>query len=66
VLEPPYLQKPFLGRAIELRELVLTLGRKRQKEVRLVTLTGKPGVGKTNLAIAAAGHLYERRWFPDG
>ena len=65
-LEPPYLQKPFLGRAIELRELVLTLGRKRQKEVRLVTLCGPAGVGKTSLAIAAAVYLFERRWFQDG
>ncbi len=65
-LEPPYLPKPFLGRAIELRELVLVLGRKRQKEVRLVTLCGPAGVGKTSLAVAAAVYLFERRWFPDG
>ena len=63
---PPYLTKPFLGRAVELQRLVLMLGRRRQKEVRLVTLHGPEGVGKMSLAIAAAIHLYERRWFPDG
>eukprot|EP00966_Prymnesium_polylepis_P275547 6366560-Prymnesium_polylepis.2 len=64
--EPPYITKPFLGRAYDLWKLVLMLGRRRQKEVRLVTLTGPKGVGKSCLAIAAAAQLYERRWFPDG
>ena len=43
----------WTGRAVELRELVLTLGRKRNKEVRLLTLTGAPGVGKTSLGDTA-------------
>ncbi|KAL1515200.1 hypothetical protein AB1Y20_004261 [Prymnesium parvum] len=64
--EPPYITKPFLGRAIELWKLVMMLGRRRQKEVRLVTLCGPAGVGKSCLAIAAASQLHERRWFPDG
>ena len=34
--EPPYVPKPFLGRSIELQRLVLMLGRKRNKEVRVV------------------------------
>ena len=33
--EPPYVPKPFLGRSIELQRLVLMLGRKRNKEVRM-------------------------------
>ena len=33
-LEPPYVPKPFLGRAIALQALVLKLGQRRQKEVR--------------------------------
>jgi Mrp family chromosome partitioning ATPase len=65
-LEPPYVPKPFLGRAFELQRLVLKLGQKRQKEVRLVTITGPGGVGKSCLALAAASHLFERRWFADG
>ena len=65
-LEPPYVQKPFLGRAIALYRLCLKLGQRRQKEVRLVTLNGPSGVGKSSLAIAAASYLFERRWFPDG
>ena len=44
---------------------VLKLGYRRQK-VRLVTLCGPAGVGKSSLAIAAASHLFERRWFPEG
>ena len=45
---------------------VLKLGQRRQKEVRLITLAGPAGVGKSSLAIAAASHLFERRWFPEG
>ena len=63
-LEPPYVQKPFLGRAIALQNLVLKLGQRRQKEVRLVTLSGPAGVGKSCLAIAAASYLFERRCAP--
>ena len=37
--EPPYVPKPFLGRSIELQRLVLMLGRKRNKEVRMVAPT---------------------------
>ena len=65
-LEPPYVQKPFLGCAIALHQLVLKLAYRRQKEVRLVTLCGPAGVGKSSLARAAASHLFERRWFPEG
>ena len=48
------------------RRLTLRLGRRRNKEVRMVTLCGPAGVGKTCLARAAASHLYERRWFVEG
>ena len=65
-LEPPYVQKPFLGRAIALQQLVLKLGQRRQKEVRLITVSGPAGVGKSCLAIAAASYLFERRWFSEG
>lgn len=43
---------PFLGRDAELAELGALLAR---DEVRLVTLTGPGGTGKTRLALAAAG-----------
>ena len=44
-LEPPYVQKPFLGRGIALQQLVLKLGqgtisRAQQNEMRLLTLSG--------------------------
>jgi predicted ATPase/DNA-binding CsgD family transcriptional regulator len=52
---------PFLGRARELDHLVDLLCR---PDVRLVTLTGPGGVGKTRLALRAAEAL--ARDFPDG
>src|SRR5437899_1233390 len=45
---------PLLGRAYERAQLVTLLGR---PEVRLLTLTGPGGVGKTRLALAAARDL---------
>jgi predicted ATPase/class 3 adenylate cyclase len=49
----------FVGRAGELRAVVQALA-----QSRLVTLTGVGGVGKTRLALEAAGRLLPR--FPDG
>jgi predicted ATPase/DNA-binding XRE family transcriptional regulator len=42
---------PLLGRQNEVTSLVQTLS---QKDVRLITLIGPPGVGKTRLAVQAA------------
>ncbi|HUG47582.1 MAG TPA: adenylate/guanylate cyclase domain-containing protein [Candidatus Limnocylindria bacterium] len=51
----------FLGRQRELAEIDGVLAR---DEVRLLTLTGPGGTGKTRLALQAAGASAER--FPDG
>ncbi len=53
--------EPLIGREREAEELVHLLG---QLEVRLLTLTGPSGVGKTRLAIEAARRALDR--FPDG
>jgi predicted ATPase len=53
--------EPLIGRKRELGELLRLLGRER---VRLVTITGPGGIGKTSLAAAAAGELVES--FQDG
>lgn len=52
---------PFLGREREVEETVALLLR---PEVRLVTLTGPGGVGKTRLGLRVAAELLET--FPDG
>ncbi|HZG68119.1 MAG TPA: AAA family ATPase, partial [Herpetosiphonaceae bacterium] len=52
---------PILGRE---REIAALVARLRQPDVRLLTLTGPGGVGKTRLALAVATGLPED--FPDG
>ena len=52
---------PFLGRKRELAEVLALL---EQDDVRLLTLTGPGGTGKTRLALQAAAEARER--FPDG
>jgi predicted ATPase len=52
---------PFLGRERELSEVVDLLTR---EEVRLLTLTGPGGTGKTRLALQAAAEVSGR--YPDG
>lgn len=52
---------PILGRQ---REIAALVARMRQPDVRLLTLTGPGGVGKTRLALAVSAGLIED--FPDG
>jgi predicted ATPase/class 3 adenylate cyclase len=49
----------FIGRARELEQTAVALG-----QARVVTLTGPGGVGKTRLALQAAGQV--QSWFGDG
>jgi predicted ATPase/class 3 adenylate cyclase len=52
---------PFLGRQKELSEVVALLNR---EDVRLLTLTGPGGTGKTRLALQAAAEASDH--YPDG
>ncbi|MEX2279633.1 MAG: adenylate/guanylate cyclase domain-containing protein, partial [Acidimicrobiia bacterium] len=52
---------PFVGRSRELAEIVTLLER---SDVRVLTLTGPGGTGKTRLALQAAGGVADR--YPDG
>ncbi len=60
VPEPP---TPLIGRERELAEEVALLGR---AEVRLLTLSGPGGVGKTRLALATAAVARDEGRFRDG
>jgi predicted ATPase/DNA-binding XRE family transcriptional regulator len=57
----PHAPTPLIGRARELATIARIL---RDREGRLVTLTGAGGVGKTRLAVAVAEALVDG--FPDG
>jgi predicted ATPase/class 3 adenylate cyclase len=57
----PLQPTPFLGREDQVARVVELLGR---DEVRLLTITGPGGVGKTRVALQAAADLLEA--FPDG
>jgi predicted ATPase/class 3 adenylate cyclase len=57
----PVQPTPFLGREEQLARVVDLL---RREDVRLLTVTGPGGVGKTRLALRAAADLLEM--FPDG
>lgn len=57
----PQYREALIGRAGEAEEALRLL---QQPEVRLLTLTGAGGVGKTRLAIEVARHAVAR--FPDG
>ena len=52
---------PFIGREREVREVSQLLER---ADVRLLTLTGAGGTGKTRLALQVAGQVFDA--FPDG
>ena len=52
---------PFLGREVDVVAVIALL---RREGVRLVTLTGPGGTGKTRLALQAAAELLDD--FPDG
>ena len=57
----PLQPTPLIGREKELAEVEKLL---RREEVRLVTLTGPGGTGKTRLGLQAAAELLDD--FPDG
>jgi predicted ATPase/DNA-binding SARP family transcriptional activator len=60
-IELPVPARPLVGREHELRELVELL---RGEEIRLLTMTGAGGTGKTRLALEVAATLVDE--YPDG
>lgn len=59
----PAAPTPLVGRGKQLRELSALL---RRPDVRLVTLHGPGGTGKTRLAVAAAAQAHAEGSFPSG
>lgn len=59
----PLQPTPLVGREKELAELEEMLAR---EEVRLVTLTGPGGTGKTRLGLQAASEVLDDNAYPDG
>jgi predicted ATPase/class 3 adenylate cyclase len=59
----PVQPTPLLGRQREVAEVVMLL---RREDVRLVTLTGPGGVGKTRLGLQVAAELVDDHAFGDG
>lgn len=59
----PIQPTPLIGREREVERLMTLLNR---EDVRLVTITGPGGVGKTRLALAVATSLAQGGAFPDG
>ena len=59
----PVQPTPFIGRQAELAALDDLIA---NPEVRLITIVGPGGMGKTRLALAVAERQVTAEWFPDG
>jgi predicted ATPase/DNA-binding winged helix-turn-helix (wHTH) protein len=60
---PPAPLTSFIGRESEFALLERLI---RKRAVRLLTLTGPGGIGKTRLSVEIATHLHDLQFFPDG
>ncbi|TYZ64214.1 hypothetical protein PybrP1_011499 [[Pythium] brassicae (nom. inval.)] len=63
LVAPEDSDESFVGREPEIGEILFCL---RTRRVRVCTIKGRPGNGKSSVAVFVAKHVHDRRWYRRG